>query len=91
MSNRTPAEDLPVRRIDRVLTFMSLGLLALSIVCFVAIMIGSATGMQQQDFAAGIWPAVGTTVYIAPIAAFALLMVVLIMSMVRRGRSGKGR
>jgi hypothetical protein len=43
-SSRTPgsADDLPVRRIDRVLAFMSLGLLLLSVICFVAIMIGSA-------------------------------------------------
>ena len=69
---RSPAasDDLPVRRIDRVLAFMSFGLLLLSIICFVAIMIGSASGMTHDDFGAGIWPAVGTTVYIAPIVAF---------------------
>ena len=35
-----PADDLPVRRIDRILAFMSLGLVVLSIVCFAAIIIG---------------------------------------------------
>lgn len=88
---RTPADDLPVRRIDRILAFMSLGLLLLSVVCFVAIMIGSATGMKQADFGGGVWPAIGTTVYIAPIIAFLLLVTVLIMTFVRKARVGKGR
>ena len=88
MSTQTSGDDVPVRRIDRVLSFMSLGLLALPIVCFVAIMIAST---QDADFSAGIWPAVGILVYIAPILAFLLLMTVLAMSFVRRARANKGR
>ncbi len=90
---RSPAasDDLPVRRIDRVLAFMSFGLLLLSIICFVAIMIGSASGMTHDDFGAGIWPAVGTTVYIAPIVAFLLLVTVLIMTFIRKARTGTRR
>ncbi|WP_431805200.1 multidrug ABC transporter ATPase [Microbacterium sp. bgisy203] len=89
-SPRTPApsEDLPVRRIDRILAFMSLGLLALSIVCFFAIIIGTQAG---ADFGSGVWPAVGTIVYIAPIVAFLLLLAVLIMTFIRKARVGKGR
>lgn len=88
---RTPADDLPVRRIDRVLAFMSLGLLLLSVVCFVAIMIGSASGMDHDAFGTGLWPAVGTVVYIAPIVAFLLLVTVLIMTFIRKARVGRGR
>ncbi len=90
---RSPAasDDLPVRRIDRGLAFMSFGLLLLSIICFVAIMIGSASGMTHDDFGAGIWPAVGTTVYIAPIVAFLLLVTVLIMTFIRKARAGTRR
>ncbi|WP_424446473.1 multidrug ABC transporter ATPase [Microbacterium sp. CH-015] len=89
--NTGSVDDVPVRRIDRILAFMSLGLLLLSVLCFVAIMIGSASGMQHEDFDAGLWPAVGTTVYIAPILAFVLLMAVLVMTFVRKARVGKGR
>lgn len=89
MSTRTPGDDLPIRRIDRILSFMSLGLLALAVVCFLAIMIGTASGMAQADFGSGLWPAVSTTVYIAPILAFAMLMTVLIMTFVRRARAGR--
>ena len=86
----TPAsgDDLPVRRIDRILAIMSLGLLVLSLLCFVAIIIGSAV---KADFGGGVWPTVGVVVYIAPILAFALLLAVLIMTFVRRARAGKGR
>jgi FtsH-binding integral membrane protein len=87
MSTKSPGEDLPVRRIDRILSFMSLGLLVLSIVSFFAIMIGSSSG---ADMRTGIWPAVGVLVYIAPIIAFALLLAVLIMSFVRRARANRG-
>ncbi|MFE7844231.1 multidrug ABC transporter ATPase [Microbacterium sp. NPDC057407] len=87
MSTHTPGEDVPVRRIDRILAFMSLGLLVLSIVCFFAIMIGSASG---ADMSGGVWPLIGVVVYIAPIVAFALMLAVLIMSFVRRARANRG-
>lgn len=86
MSTRTPSDDLPVRRIDRILAFMSLGLLVLSIACFVAILIGSAA---RTDFSTGIWPTIGVTVYIAPVLAFLLLITVLVMSFVRRARANR--
>ena len=90
MSTQTPG-DVPVRRIDRILAFMSLGLLVLSIVCFFAIMIGTAAGMEQADYGTGIWPLLGVLVYIAPIIAFILLISVVIMAFVRRARANKGR
>jgi FtsH-binding integral membrane protein len=87
MSTRTPGEDVPIRRLDRILAFMSLGLLLLSVVCFFAIMIASSAG---ADFSTGVWPAVGLIVYIAPILAFVLLLVVLVMTFVRRARANRG-
>lgn len=88
MSTPASGDDLPVRRIDRILAIMSLGLLVLSLVCFVAIIIGSTA---KADFSQGLWPTVGIVVYIAPIVAFALLLTVLIMTFVRKARVGKGR
>lgn len=86
MSTNTPG-DVPVRRIDRILAFMSLGLLVLSIACFFAIMIGTASGAEMG---AGIWVFIGVLVYIAPIVAFILMLAVLIMSFVRRARANRG-
>jgi uncharacterized membrane protein len=82
------AGDIPIRRIDRSLAFMSLGLLLLSVVCFIAIIIGSSAG---ADFSTGIWPLVGVLVYIAPIVAFLLLLTVLIMTFVRRARANRAQ
>jgi len=82
-----PDGDVPVRRIDRILAFMSLGLLALSIVCFFAIMIASRAG---ADMGTPLWSAVSVVIFLAPIIAFAMLLAVLIMSFVRRARTNRG-
>ncbi|CAH0192375.1 MULTISPECIES: multidrug ABC transporter ATPase [unclassified Microbacterium] len=88
MSTRTPDGDVPIRRVDRILAFMSLGLLVLSIACFFAVIIGSTAG---ADMSSGVWPTVGVLIYVAPPVAFACLVAVLIMSFVRRARANKGR
>ena len=86
MSKSTPAGDLPIRRIDRILAFMSLGRLVLSVACFLAIMIGSASG---ADCSSGVWPAIGVLVYIAPPVAFVMMVVLIIMAFVRRARANR--
>lgn len=91
MSTPPPEKELPVRRIDRILAFMSLGMVVLSILCFVSIMIGSASGMQHEDFGTGLWPTIGIVVYIAPVIAFLLMMAVIVMTFARRARANKGR
>lgn len=88
MSTPSNRDDLPVRRIDRILAFMSLGMLVLAIVCFFAIIIGTTVG---ADVGSGAWPVVSLIVIAAPILAFAALMSVLIMTFIRRGRANKGR
>ncbi len=91
MSTRQGGEDVPVRRIDRILAAIALGLMLLSVVCFLSIMIGTASGMSQPDFGSGVWPIVTVVVYVAPILAFVCLMTVVIMAFVRRSRANKGR
>ncbi len=85
----TPSEDLPVRRIDRVLAFMSLGLLLLSIVCFLVIILAKPLGVT--DYSGPFWGILGAIVWIAPPIAFLLLVTVLIMTFIRKARVGKGR
>ncbi|ANG86233.1 hypothetical protein [Microbacterium aurantiacum] len=87
MSTRAPGNDVPIRPIDRLLSFMSLGLLILSVVCFFAIMIGSSSGADMQS---GVWPAVAFVPLFGLPIAFLLLLAVLIMSFVRRARANKG-
>ena len=88
MSTRSPGE-VPVRRIDRILAFMSLGLLILSIVCFFTVIIAQPAGVT--DFSEGLWPTLVVLPMIGLPVAFVLMLAVLIMSFARRGRANKGR
>jgi len=88
MSTRSSGPDVPVRRIDRILAFMALGLTILSIVCFFAVILSRPLGVE--DFSAGIWPLVVVLPLIALPIAFVMIVVLLIMSFARRSRANKG-
>lgn len=88
MSKQTPGADVPVRRIDRILAFMALGITLLAIVCFFAVILARPLGVT--DFSAGIWPLVVVLPLIALPIAFLLIVALLIMSFVRRSRANKG-
>lgn len=87
MSAKNPEPDVPIRRIDRILAFTALGIAAASIICFFAIIIGTATGMRQEDFGGGIWPLVAAIPFWGLPLALALIMVLLISSFIRKGRA----
>jgi len=87
MSTKSPEPEVPVRRIDRILAFTALGLAAASIICFFAIIIGTAVGMQQEDFGSGAWPFVAAIPYWGLPAAFVMIIVLLAMSFIRKGRA----
>ncbi|MER7796223.1 multidrug ABC transporter ATPase [Microbacterium sp. NPDC096154] len=88
MSTNSPA-DPPVRRIDRILAFMALGIALLSVICFFAIMISTAAGMTHAEYAHGIWPTIAAVPMFGLPVAFALILTLLIMSFVRRGKAGR--
>ena len=88
MSTRTPGGDVPVRRLDRILAFMSLGLAVVSIGCFFAIIIARPAGVT--DFTEGIWPLVVVLPLIALPIAFLMILALLIMTFVRRARANRG-
>lgn len=88
MSTRNNGPDLPVRRIDRILAYMALGLTIVSIVCFFAVILARPLGVE--DFSEGIWPLVVVLPLIALPIAFILIVVLLIVSFVRRSRANKG-
>ncbi|MBP2437233.1 multidrug ABC transporter ATPase [Microbacterium amylolyticum] len=81
-----PGEGPPVRRIDKVLAGMSLGILLLSVVCFISVMIAGAVGVTNYT---GIWPTVFFVQFAGPVVAFVLLLTLLIMSFIRRGRANR--
>ncbi len=89
MSTRSPEGDVPIRRIDRILTIMALGLTLLSIVSFFAQIIASSLG--NVDLTTGVWLLVRVLPIIALPVAFLLIVAVLIMSFVRRARANRAR
>jgi hypothetical protein len=74
MSTRTPGGDVPIRRLDRILAFMSLGLAPAGV----------------TDFTAGVWPVVAVLPLIALPIAFLMILALLIMTFVRRARANRG-
>ncbi len=88
MSTPTPDANVPIRRVDRILAFMSLGLAIVAILCFFAVILARPLGVT--DFTAGVWPLVVVFPLIALPIAFILIVVLLIMSFVRRARANRG-
>ncbi|MDQ4214463.1 multidrug ABC transporter ATPase [Microbacterium capsulatum] len=89
MSTPPPSDEPEIRAIDRFLTFGALGLAALSVICFFTIIIGTAVGMKQADFTHGAWPIVGVFPFWGLPIAFLMIVALLIMSFVRRGRAAR--
>lgn len=89
MSTQSPEPEVPVRRVDRILAFSALGLVAVSIVCFFVIIIGTAVGMEQDDFAEGAWPLVAGFPYWGLLVAFVLIISLLVSSFVRKSRASR--
>ena len=89
MSTQNSGPDVPVRAVDRILAFTALTLAALSVICFFAIIIATAVGMQHEDFGTGVWPVVAAIPQWGLPIAFVLIITLLIMSFVRKGRATK--
>lgn len=86
-----PAEDGPQpASIDRFLALGALGIVALSIVCFIAIIVGTWLGdMKEADFQLGFWPVVASIpLYGLPIA-FVMLLVVVFRGFARNNKNRK--
>lgn len=82
------AENTPVtnHRNERVLAFMVASCIGLAILAVVALVIGSAS---NADFGTGIWPTVGLLPLVALPLAFILIIVLVIVSAIRRVRGSR--
>ncbi|QTV79999.1 multidrug ABC transporter ATPase [Microbacterium sp. NIBRBAC000506063] len=89
MSTQPSAPVPSVRLIDRIFAFGALGLAAASVLCFLAIIIGTATGMDQSDFAVGAWPIIAAIPLWGLPLAFVMIISLLTMSFIRKGRAAK--
>ena len=88
MSTPTSGANVPIRRIDRILAYISLGLAVVAIGCFFAVIIARPAGVT--DFSEGLWPLIVVFPLIALPTAFILIVVLLIMSFARRARANRG-
>ncbi|PRY67182.1 hypothetical protein B0I08_10776 [Glaciihabitans tibetensis] len=71
---------------------MVIGTVGLSLVAFFAIAIGIGTGAAADDgFSRGIWPTVVILPLIALPIGFLLMIVLLVLSTIRRNREAKGK
>ena len=89
MSTQPSAPVPSVRLIDRILALGALGLAAASVLCFLAINIGTATGMDHNDFAVGAWPIIAAIPLWGLPLAFVMIITLLTMSFIRKGRAAK--
>ncbi len=72
-------------RLERVLAAMVAASIGLTLVCFAATLIASATG--TTDFAAGVWPAVVALPLIGLPVGFILLVILVVINWSRRRKS----
>lgn len=84
MAKETPITDV---RIERILAFMVASAIGLSIIAFLAVIIGTAAGVT--DFSVGVWPVAIVLPAIGLPLGLVLVIVLIIVSGVRRGREAR--
>lgn len=84
MAQPSPVTD---HRLERVLAYMVAASVALSIAAFLAVIVGTASGVR--DFDEGVWPSIIMLPLIGLPLGFVLLIALLVLSAIRRGRETK--
>lgn len=85
------ASDIPINdhRLERILAFMVASAIGLSIVSFLAVIIASGVGVTGEQFSQPPWP----TILVLPVIGLPLgvivLIALLIVSGLRRGREAR--
>jgi len=86
-----PEESIVMNnRVERVIAYMVAAIVVVSVASFVAVIIGTAAGIGREELATGIWPFVTILPLIGLPIGFILIIVLLVVSVVRRGRAAKG-
>ncbi|RFA19304.1 hypothetical protein [Subtercola boreus] len=79
----------PVNRAQRILAYMVASAVGLSILAFLAVIIGTAAGMKGDSFSQGVWP----TILLLPLfglpIGFVFLVVLLVISLRKRAREAR--
>jgi hypothetical protein len=76
--------------VERVLAYAIAALVVLSLIAFIADIAGTASGAAENDgFGHGLWPVVLIFPLVALPLGFVLVITLLVMSFVRRGREAR--
>jgi hypothetical protein len=87
VSSQGPVAD---HRAERILAYMVAATVGLSIIAFIAVMIGTLAGVGADDgFSRGIWPYVLVLPMVGLPIGFLLLIALLIVNGVRRSRESR--
>lgn len=77
-------------RAERILAYMFVGIVGISILAFLAVMFGTLAGAGEDDgFSSGVWPFVIMLPWFGLPLAFLLLIALLIVNAVRRRRGSE--
>ena len=77
-------------RLERILAYMVAAVVGLSILCFLAVIIGTSAGVGDNDgFSAGVWPIVISVPNLGLPLGFLLIIALLVTSAIRRSREAK--
>lgn len=76
-------------RVERILAYMVAGIIVLSLASFVAVIIATASGLDARSFSSGIWPMITVLPLIGLPIGFVLIITLLVVSAVRRGRAAR--
>ena len=80
---------MTAHRLERILAFMVASAVGLSIICFLAVIIGTGAGLEAADFSAGPWPLIFVLPLIGLPIGLLLLLTLLLTSGIRRGRESR--
>jgi hypothetical protein len=77
-------------RLEKILAYMVAGVVGVSILSFLAVILGTAAGVGDNDgFSQGIWPAVLTLPLFGLPLGFLLIIALMILSGLRRAREAR--
>jgi len=78
-----------VERRERIVAYVIVIAIALSVLSFLAIIVGTWSGMNAADFGKGLWPAVAWTPYLGLPLGIILIIWLVLSSARRRSRSSR--
>lgn len=78
-----------IERRERIMAYTIVVAIAVSVASFIAIIVGTWSGMNAADFGEGLWPAVAWAPYLGLPLGIILILVLVMTSARRRSRAAR--